>query len=70
MKVRDIRGLGIEELNGKIRQLKDESFRNRFKAQSSESRDTSMFKKIRRDIARFKTILNEKKKAIGADKNV
>ena len=70
MKIQDIRGLGIEELNGKIRQLKDERFRNRFKAQSSESRDTSVSKKLRRNIARFKTVLSEKQKAVGADKNV
>ncbi|MBI1861307.1 MAG: 50S ribosomal protein L29 [Deltaproteobacteria bacterium] len=70
MKARDVRQLGIDELKGKIRQWKDEAFRTRFKAQTSETKDTSTFRKTRRDIARAYTILAEKMRTKESEKNV
>lgn len=69
MKAGDVRQLGIEELRGKIRQWKDEAFRTRFKAQSSETKDTSVFRKVRRNIARANTILAEKIRSKESEKN-
>lgn len=69
MKACDIRQLGVDELRGKVRQWEDEAFRNRFKAQAAETKDTSLMRKTRRNIARAKTILGEKLKAQGSATN-
>ena len=63
MKVQELKNFTVDELNARINQWKEELFRSRFKAQSSEVRDTSVFRKLRRDVARAKTILNQKLKA-------
>lgn len=60
MEAKELRQFTVEELKSRIGQWRDELFRSRFKAQSSEVRDTSVFKKLRRDVARAKTLLNEK----------
>lgn len=62
MKVQDLRQLGVEELKGKIRQWRDDSFKNRFAAHSAEKKDTSILRKTRRNIARGLTILAEKQR--------
>lgn len=63
MKVQELNQFTVDELKARIGQWKEELFRSRFKAQSSEVRDTSVFRKLRRDVARAKTILNQKLKA-------
>jgi large subunit ribosomal protein L29 len=60
MDAKELRQFSPQELAGRVRQWKDELFRSKFKAESTEAKDTSVFKKLRRDIARAKTILNEK----------
>jgi large subunit ribosomal protein L29 len=60
MKARDLRQLSKDELAGKIRQWRDELFRSRFKTQSAETRDTSVLKKLRREIARANTVFTER----------
>ena len=59
MEAQELRQLKKEELEGKIRTWREELFRNRFKSQTAEAKDTSVFKKLRRDIARGLTILQE-----------
>jgi large subunit ribosomal protein L29 len=63
MKTQELKQFSAEDLKSRIGQWREELFRSRFKAQSSEVRDTSVFRKLRRDIARAMTILNEKKNA-------
>ena len=70
MKVHDLRQLSVEELKGKVREWADEKFRSRFKAQTAEAKDTSVLRKLRRDIARAKTILSEKLRAQGSSSDV
>ena len=60
MDVQELRQLGPDELKTKIRQWKDERFRLKFRAQTSEVKDTSVFRKLRRDTARALTVLAEK----------
>lgn len=60
MDAKELKTFSAEELKARVGQWREELFRSRFKAQSSEVRDTSVFKKLRKDIARAKTILNQK----------
>lgn len=64
MEAQELRQLKKEELEGRIRQWREELFRSRFKSQTSEAKDTSVFPKLRRDIARGLTILQETKLGI------
>ncbi|MSP19045.1 MAG: 50S ribosomal protein L29 [Bdellovibrionales bacterium] len=60
MDAKELRTLGVDELQARCRQWAEDLFRARFGAQSVEAKDTSIFKKLRRDIARAKTVLTEK----------
>lgn len=60
MEAKELRTFNVEELKTRVRQWQDELFRARFKAQTTETKDTSVFRKLKRDIARGLTILNEK----------
>ena len=64
MEAQELRQMKKEELEGKLTQWREELFRSRFKSQTSEAKDTSIFLKLRRDIARGMTILNETKLGI------
>jgi large subunit ribosomal protein L29 len=61
MEIKDLRSLSPSELSSRVQQWKEELFRAKFKGQSGETRDTSIFRKLRKDIARAKTVLVEKK---------
>ncbi|MFP4175623.1 MAG: 50S ribosomal protein L29 [Planctomycetota bacterium] len=60
MKAEEFRGLSDQELVEEIDNLKQDLFDLRFQWQSEESPDTSRKRKIRRDIARAKTVLRER----------
>lgn len=60
MEAKEFRTLTVEDLNGRVRGWKDELFRARFKGQNAETKDTSVFKKLRKDIARALTVISEK----------
>lgn len=60
----ELRNFTPEELNARVKQWKDELFRSRFKAQTSEARDTSVVRKLRRDIARALTVIGEKNSGV------
>lgn len=60
MEANELRKFSVDELNGRIKQWKDELFRTRFKGQTTENPNTSIFGGLRRNIARANTILNEK----------
>lgn len=63
MEAKELRTLGVDELRARCRQWGEELFRARFQAKTAEAKDTSIFKKLRRDIARAQTVLTEKLKA-------
>jgi large subunit ribosomal protein L29 len=66
MEAKELRTLGVDELKARCRQWGEELFRARFQAQSAEAKDTSVFKKLRKDIARAQTVLTEKLKSGGS----
>lgn len=59
MKANDIRKKSKTELNEMIITLLQEQFQLRMKKGVTESPKTHLFKSIRRDIARVKTVLRE-----------
>ena len=61
MSVENLRELSILELENKILDLKKELMESRFALATSQLEDTSIFKKIKKEIAQTNTILNEKK---------
>lgn len=60
MDAKELRAFSPDELKGRVKQWKEDLFRSKFKTQSSEARDTSVIRKLKRDIARGLTIMNEK----------
>ena len=60
MSINDLRELSIVELENKIFDLKKELMESRFALATSQIEDTSIFKKIKKEIAQANTILNQK----------
>jgi len=54
-----LRAKSATELKDELVELRKEEFALRMKRGTGQLSDTSRFKKIRRDVARIKTILNE-----------
>ena len=63
MKLSELRECSVEELNSKIVGWQEELFRVRFAAQTSEKKDTSLKGKVKKNIARAATIIQEKSAA-------
>lgn len=63
MKASEVRDLTVDELKDKLLQLKKEQFNLRFQAASGQLEKTDQVGKIKRDIARVKTILGQKASA-------
>ena len=63
MKVEEIRELDQTELEARVRELKEEQFKLRFQASMMQIENPSIVRKIRRDIARIKTVLRERELA-------
>lgn len=66
MKIKDIRDLSVDELRHKSAELAEELFRLRLRHASGQIESPAMLGKIRKDIARIKTVLVEKEVAGGA----
>ncbi len=62
MKAEDVRVKTIDELNDQLNDLSKEAFNLRFQAASGQLENTARVREVRRDLARVKTILNEKKR--------
>jgi len=60
MKIKDIKELGIAELKQKDRDLLEELFRLRIRHTTGQLDSTAMLGKVKKDIARIKTVLREK----------
>lgn len=60
MSVNDLRELSVVELQNKILDLKKELMDSRFSLATSQLEDTTVFKKIKKEIARANTVLTEK----------
>ena len=62
MNINDLRELSIGELEDKVTELKKELMESRFSLATSQIEDTSIFKKIKKQIAQANTVLNQKKR--------
>lgn len=60
MKASELRALPVNELEAKMKDLKEEYLRLRCGHVSSQLADVVMIKKTRRNIARLNTVLTEK----------
>ena len=69
MSINDLRELSVIELENKILDLKKELMDSRFALATSQIEDTSVFKKIKKEIAQANTILNQKINDMNAEEN-
>jgi len=60
MKISDVREKSTEELTGLEKELSRKLWRTRFENETNRLDDTSQIQKLRRDIARVKTVLTER----------
>jgi large subunit ribosomal protein L29 len=60
MKATELKGKSVEELNEELLNLLREQFNLRMQQTTGQLEKTDQLRKVRRDIARVKTILTEK----------
>lgn len=63
MKSREIRAMSNDDILNALEDKKEELWRLRLQLSTGELKDTNSFTKVRRDIARLKTILHERQLA-------
>ena len=68
MKVDKIRNLTEEELNHQERELADQLFKLKFQLNMGQTESLKKIRGLRKDIARVKTILSERKRTAAAEK--
>jgi large subunit ribosomal protein L29 len=59
MKAKEIRGMRSDERQGELEKLEKELFNLRTRAETEKLENTHLLGDMRRDIARFKTIIKE-----------
>lgn len=62
MKTKELKNLSLEELAQKEKALKEELFKLNAQRYMAQPEKPHMFSSLKKDIARIKTIVNEKKK--------
>jgi len=60
MKAKEIRDLGVADLEKKIQDLNQELFNLRFQLHTGHLENSARLGQVKKDIARFKTVLQEK----------
>jgi large subunit ribosomal protein L29 len=63
MKAGDVRAKSEDELVTQLEELQKETFNLRFQRASGQLENTARVRQVRRDIARIKTILGERRRA-------
>ncbi len=66
MKATDVRAMTADQLGDELLKLKKEQFNLRFQDATGQLEKTARVRQVRRDIARIKTIMAEKKSAAKA----
>ena len=61
MKVHEIRELNVDELKGKVKDLQDQVFRLRIQKAMGQLDAPHKMRDLRRELARVKTVLKEKR---------
>ncbi len=65
-KTKDLRELSLNELDKKLRDLRQELLQSRLNKRTGQLERTHLLRELRHDVARVRTVLNEKKKAAPA----
>ncbi|WP_425092104.1 50S ribosomal protein L29 [Tropicimonas sp. S265A] len=60
MNAQDLRAKTPDELRDQLASLKKEAFNLRFQQATAQMENTARMRQVRRDVARVKTVLNEK----------
>ena len=68
MKAEDLRSRSIDELNEELVALRREQFNLRMQQATGEHPHVHEHTRVRKDIARVKTVLNELKRSAGEEK--
>jgi large subunit ribosomal protein L29 len=68
MKTADVRAMTIDQLDDEVLRLKKEQFNLRFQRATGQLENTSQVRAIRRDIARIKTIAQDKREGVAQPK--
>jgi large subunit ribosomal protein L29 len=63
LKAEDIRAMTVDQMDDEILKLKKEQFNLRFQRATGQLENTSRVREVRRDIARIKTIAQQKRAA-------
>ena len=63
MKAAELRALGADELNAKVRDLTDQLFRLRIQKSMGQLEAPARVRVVRRDLARVRTVLRQQKRA-------
>ena len=61
MKVSEARGMDVERIDEEVVKLKKEQFNLRFQRATGQLENTARVRQVRRDIARLKTIAQQKR---------
>ena len=67
MDASDLRKKSVEELNEELVALRREQFNLRMQKATGELMQNHQHRRVKQDIARVKTVLNEMKRASGSD---
>jgi large subunit ribosomal protein L29 len=59
MRAEEIREMGADDIQGRIKELEEERFRLEFRSATEPLEDPLRLRVLRRDIARLKTVLRE-----------
>jgi len=68
MEAQELRAKSIEELSEELVALRREQFNLRLQQATGEMNKHTEHKRVRKDIARVKTIMNEQKRSAGEEK--
>jgi large subunit ribosomal protein L29 len=60
MKIDQLRAMTVDELRAKLQELLEDQFNLRFRLQTQPLDDPLRIRKVRREIARVKTLIREK----------
>ena len=63
MKAEELKGKSVDELKKLLLEKRKEQFNLRFQLSGGQLENTSQIRKLRRDIARVKTFINQQSKA-------
>lgn len=69
MNASELKDKNVEELQAELLELRKEQFNLRMQKATGQTNQTHTLKDVRRNIARVKTVLNQKAQAVSGDKS-